>query len=129
MATPLDTVQRFMAAFVSGWQTGDAGRVAAFFAVDAVYHNGPIEPVRGRDAIEDTLAGFMALGGRVDVDMPYVLANESIVMTERIDHFVRPEGTVSLSVMGIFEVHDGQITAWRDYFDLHQFTSAMTGEA
>lgn len=129
MAPPLETVQSFMAAFISGWATGDAATVAAFFAEDAVYHNGPLEPVRGRDAIEATLAGFMALGGRVDVDMPYILANESIVMTERIDHFMRPEGTVSLAVMGIFEVKGDQITAWRDYFDLHQFTSAVTGDA
>ena len=34
--------------------------------------------------------------------------------------------TVSLPVMGTFEVHDGKITAWRDYFDLDQF---LTGGA
>jgi limonene-1,2-epoxide hydrolase len=28
-----------------------------------------------------------------------------------------------LIVMGTFEVSDGKITAWRDYFDLNQFTS------
>lgn len=128
MPTPLETVQRFVAAFISGWEAGDAATVARFFAEDADYHNGPIEPVRGRRAIEATLAEYMALGGRVAVDMPRVLANESIVMTELVDHFMRPEGTVSLPVMGIFEVHEGLITAWRDYFDLHQFMSAMTGE-
>ena len=28
--------------------------------------------------------------------------------------------------MGFFEVHDGKITAWRDYFDMGQFTSQMS---
>jgi len=27
--------------------------------------------------------------------------------------------------MGTFEVSDGKIRAWRDYFDLNQFTSRM----
>ena len=28
-------------------------------------------------------------------------------------------------VMGTFEVSDGQISAWRDYFDVNQFASRM----
>jgi len=27
--------------------------------------------------------------------------------------------------MGIFEIRDGKIKAWRDYFDMQQFTSRM----
>lgn len=129
VATPWETVQSFMAGFIAAWEKGDASALGAFFAEDAVYHNGPMEPVKGREAIESTLAGFMAMGGRVDVDIPHVLADESIVMTERIDHFIRPEGTVSLPVMGIFEVCEARIIAWRDYFDLNQFTSVVTGWA
>jgi limonene-1,2-epoxide hydrolase len=33
--------------------------------------------------------------------------------------------TFSLPVMGIFEVHAGKITAWRDYFDMAQFTALL----
>jgi limonene-1,2-epoxide hydrolase len=32
---------------------------------------------------------------------------------------------VELPVMGIFEVHDGKITAWRDYFDMATWMKAM----
>ncbi len=46
-------------------------------------------------------------------------------MTERIDHFSKGGQTVSLPVMGIFDVQDGVFAAWRDYFDLSQFTSAV----
>ena len=35
-----------------------------------------------------------------------------------------PDRTVSLPVMGVFELADGKITAWRDYFDMAQFTGA-----
>ena len=30
-----------------------------------------------------------------------------------------------LQVMGIFEVRHAKIDAWRDYFDMNQFTSRM----
>ena len=52
-----------------------------------------------------------------------------MVMTERVDHFIRPEQTISLPLMGITEVHDGVITSWRDYFDPAQLRSQMAGEA
>ena len=29
--------------------------------------------------------------------------------------------------MGTFELADGKITAWRDYFDMAQFQNQMTG--
>ena len=118
-------MQRFIDAFVAAWPVNDAETVASFFAEDAVYQNGPLEPVHGRDAIRDTVAAFMEMGGQAGVDIVHMLANGQLVMTERIDHFITPERTLSLPMMGIFEVHNGLITAWRDYFDLNQFTSQM----
>jgi limonene-1,2-epoxide hydrolase len=123
MATSTEVVQRFVEAFVSAWPAADAARVAALFTEDASYHNGPLEPVHGRRAIETTLAEFMAMGGEVAVDMVHLLAGEHVVMTERIDHFVIGGKTFSLPVMGVFEIDNGQIRAWRDYFDLAQSTS------
>ena len=48
------------------------------------------------------------------------------MLTERVDHFVSPERTVSLPVMGTFELEGGLIKAWRDYFDLNQFMTQLT---
>jgi hypothetical protein len=40
------------------------------------------------------------------------------------------QGTaVSLPMMGVIEVHEGVITAWRDYFDLSQFTLQIEKKA
>ena len=128
MPTPTQIVREFVDTFVAAWPTGDAARVASLFSIDASYHNGPLEPVRGRSAIEATLAEFMAMGGEVTVDMLNLLADERLVMTERVDHFVIGGSTYSLPVMGIFEVErDGRIAAWRDYFDLGQFSSQLGG--
>jgi limonene-1,2-epoxide hydrolase len=50
-----------------------------------------------------------------------------VVMNERTDRFKMGDKWVEAKVMGVFELKDGKITAWRDYFDLGQFTSAMSG--
>jgi limonene-1,2-epoxide hydrolase len=47
------------------------------------------------------------------------------VMTERVDVFKLPHKTFELPVMGTFEIRDGKIKAWRDYFDTNQFSSRM----
>ncbi|HVV77207.1 MAG TPA: limonene-1,2-epoxide hydrolase family protein [Mycobacteriales bacterium] len=125
MATPLQVVENFVVAFVDAWPKADSASVGAFFAEDALYCNGPLEPVRGRAAITGALAAFMAMGGQVTVDMRTVLANDQLVMTERVDHFVLDDKTFALPVMGVFEVEDGKIVAWRDYFDLGQFTTLL----
>ena len=46
-------------------------------------------------------------------------------MTERVDIFTRAGRTFDLQVMGAFEVNDGKINAWRDYYDPSQFKSQM----
>jgi limonene-1,2-epoxide hydrolase len=130
MPASIETVQDFIAAFIKAWPTADPAPLGSFFDEDAVYHNIPLEPVIGRSAIVATIAQFMSMGGQVDVDIIHIVAEDPIVMTERVDHFTRDDGTtISLPVMGVIEVHGGLIAAWRDYFDLSQFTSQTLGEA
>lgn len=120
VATPRETVRDFITVFVSSWAKKDAAQVTSFFSDDAVYHNMPMDPVVGRQAIEATLAAFMMMGGHVRVDISHIVAEGPVVMVERVDHFVGSERTIALPVVGVFEVHDGKITAWRDYFDSAQ---------
>ncbi|HEY6425987.1 MAG TPA: limonene-1,2-epoxide hydrolase family protein [Acidimicrobiales bacterium] len=123
MPSPTEIVERFIEAFIEAWPEANVAMISSFFAEDSVYHNIPMAPVQGREAIEATFAEFMAMGGRVGVDLLHMLSDGPIVMTERVDHFVGPDRTISLPIMGICEVHDGVITAWRDYFDLNQLTA------
>lgn len=120
MDKPAEVVEAFIDAFIEAWPRGDAACLAAFFAPEAVYHNVPLEPAIGRNAIEDTFARFMAMGGTVGVELRHLLSDDRIVMTERVDQFVSDDRTIALPMMGICEVQDGLIVAWRDYFDLNQ---------
>ena len=55
-----------------------------------------------------------------------IAENGNKVLTERLDEFDLPGGKhVSVPVMGTFEIRDGRIAAWRDYFDLATFTKQM----
>jgi limonene-1,2-epoxide hydrolase len=127
--TPADVVRRFIASFIAAWPTGDAASLGSFFAEDAVYHNVPMTPVHGRQAIVDTFAEFMGMGGQVAVDVTHMVCEGPIVMTERVDHFSRDGTTVSLPLMGVIEMHDGLITAWRDYFDMGQLAAQLNRSA
>ncbi|HUW01290.1 MAG TPA: limonene-1,2-epoxide hydrolase family protein [Acidimicrobiales bacterium] len=122
MTSPTDTVTQFCAA----WPALDIDALVGFFADDAVYHNIPVDPVVGREAIELTIAGFTTGVQTVEFEIVHLVADGPVVLTERIDRFTWPSGDVAeLPVMGTFEVHDGKITQWRDYFDMQQFMSQL----
>jgi limonene-1,2-epoxide hydrolase len=118
---PLDIVQRFC----DTWATGDLDAIMAFFADDAEYHNIPVDPVKGADAIRATIAGFTTGVESVVFEMRHIAAAGDVVLTERVDVFTFPNGRIALPVSGTFEVRDGRIVAWRDYFDMNQFMSQL----
>ncbi|HEV8574090.1 MAG TPA: limonene-1,2-epoxide hydrolase family protein, partial [Dehalococcoidia bacterium] len=49
------------------------------------------------------------------------------VLTERLDKFALGGKKIELPVMGVFELTDGKIAAWRDYFDMAAWTRQTTG--
>jgi len=118
----IDLVRRFCAA----WATLDIPKMMDFFSDDAVYHNMPIQPIQGKDAIKSVIEQVVAPFERTDWEITHIVASGDVVLTERIDRFIGPEKTVELPVMGIFEIREGKIAAWRDYFDLATWTGQMT---
>jgi limonene-1,2-epoxide hydrolase len=97
-----------------------------FFTADAVYHNIPIAPLTGRDAIAATLGQFIAPAARVEFEIVGLATQDSTVFTERVDRFEIGGKLVELPVMGAFEITpEGKIRAWRDYFDMQQFTNQL----
>jgi limonene-1,2-epoxide hydrolase len=104
----------------------DVEELLGFFAEDAVYHNIPIAPVSGHDAIGATLRGFLEPASHAEFEVLAIARVGSKVLTERVDRFTIDGKAIELPVMGTFEVDDrGKIRAWRDYFDLAQFTKQM----
>lgn len=93
-----------------------------WIADDCIYQNMPFPPVSGPAGVREVLGGFFQLTGPVRIETLRQVAVGNLVMNERLDHFAPPTGKAfGLPVAGAFEVRDGKIVAWRDYFCMRQF--------
>ena len=108
---------RMVREFLAAWERRDTAHIVDRFTEDGVYHSVPLTPIVGRAAIQEFVAGFAGKpSGRIEIH-PQV-ATETVVMNERNDHIFLNGKPVSLRIMGVFEIRDGHIAAWREYFDL-----------
>ena len=114
--------------FIAAWRRNDLGEILSFFSDDCVYHNMPIEPARGIEATRAMIKGFSSMAREVEWILHQIAETPAgVVLTERTDRFEIGGRWVELPVMGSFELRDGKITAWRDYFDLAQFQRQLPG--
>ncbi|MEX0783879.1 MAG: limonene-1,2-epoxide hydrolase family protein [Dehalococcoidia bacterium] len=125
MTTNNDTITAFVREFDAA--EPDADKLASYFTEDAVYHNIPMQPVNGREAIKAALGGMKAMMLSAGWEVIHQVADGDVVMNERIDRFTVQGRPVEVEVMGVFELRDGKIAAWRDYFDLAGFQKSMAG--
>ena len=92
MESPIDLVRRFCAAWSDNLATA---ALAAFFTDKAVYHNIPLEPVIGREAIAKNIDSFIRPGApgieSIQFRVINIAANGPVVMTERVDVFKLPK--------------------------------------
>ncbi|HKY17108.1 MAG TPA: limonene-1,2-epoxide hydrolase family protein [Microthrixaceae bacterium] len=108
-------------AFCEAVPRADLDEILGFMADDAVYHNIPMEPSVGHEAIRTFLEGFLGMASSLDFVIHRQLAVGNLVMNERTDTMTIGDKTISLPVAGAFEIANGKIAAWRDYFDMGQF--------
>src|SRR3974390_844215 len=120
---PADTVKQFVAA----WARGSVDELLAYFAPDGGYPNIPMEPWVGHEAIRRGIEAFFQFARNVDFEITNIAVTHSVVFTERVDRFDMEAGTVDMPVVGVFEIIDGKIAAWRDYFDMAMFTGQSKG--
>lgn len=113
--------------FCGLWATPDIDKIMEYFTEDAVYHNMPMDPATGRDAIREFIIGFLAAFDGIEFRVHRQLSQGDVVMNERTDVMrTKAGGEIPLPVTGVFEVRDGLIAAWRDYFDMATVTAAFT---
>ena len=105
-------------AFVEAFNQRDVDRIMTFFTDDAVYHNMPTEPAQGKAAVRKAIELYVPTAQTIDWEIVHSAQVGSTVLTERIDRFVIGGKPVVLPVMGAFDLRDGKIAAWRDYFDM-----------
>jgi len=120
--------ERLIRDFCAAWQRKNITELLGYFTPDAVYHNMPLEPLHGVDAIRTTLEMFVTPAERIEFEMLGIASAGDLVFTERVDRFTMMGKTVALPVAGVFHVRNGKIAAWRDYFDMQTWLK-QTGAA
>ena len=105
-------------------QAQDADAAGAVLDDNLVYQNVGFPTIHGRAR---AMKLFRAMEGRAgfEVKTHRIAVNGSSVLTERTDVLQFGPLRLQFWVCGVFEVHDGRITLWRDYFDMWNFTKAL----
>ena len=120
MANPAETVTAFFAECAKG-KAAMMGAIRSYFTCDTVWELVGSATTTGADQALAKVVSTQDSHG-MDHLVSEILAIAvvgSSVLTERIDNVRRADGTnlASCRCMGIFEVENGRITAWREYYD------------
>lgn len=111
--------------FCAAWGRRDIDELLTFFTEDAVYHNMPMDAVQGTEQIRNVLQMFVPMAREIEFIVHKITSDGDVVFTERTDRFVMGDKSLELPVAGVFEIDDGKIAAWRDYFDMNTFMSLL----
>jgi limonene-1,2-epoxide hydrolase len=120
MPTPIEIVTNFLAQ----WSKGRAAMHQSYrdyFTAETDWQNVGLTATKGIDKALALMEGFEANYGiqTIAVDMLNIAAVGNTVLTERIDRMLHADGTevMALRLMGVFEIAEGKIERWYDYFD------------
>ncbi|MCV7251278.1 nuclear transport factor 2 family protein [Mycolicibacterium fluoranthenivorans] len=112
-------------AFLNALRAPDLDAAAELLDENLVYQNVGFPTIHGRRraiklfrAMERPSLGF-------DVLIHRSAADGASVLNERTDVLIFGPVRLQFWVCGVFEVHDGRITLWRDYFDQFDFAKAI----
>jgi len=97
-----------------------------YFDDTTVWENVGVSTTVGREEAIKFAQAFPVNFHQMRVDDLVLSGAGNHVFAERLDHFCKRDGTIILTVraLGVFEVKDGKIARYRDYFDTAGFIAA-----
>lgn len=124
--TPDELVRQFINALVAR----DLDGAAAMVSEDFEYDNVPMGKAFGPQALTSTLAGFFGMCTNIDWQILRQTSSGDMtngtVLNERDDRVEIHGRWATLPVAGVFEIKNGNLTLWRDYFDKQTIIDVMT---
>jgi limonene-1,2-epoxide hydrolase len=122
---PEDIVNSFIAKI----EARDLDAALEHVSEDCYYDNVPIGDMNGKADMLKFLSGLLKGEGPVEFEVVRQTCSGNTVMNERLDRFNTASGrSIELPVMGVFEINEGLITFWRDYFDNGMFLRQLKDE-
>jgi limonene-1,2-epoxide hydrolase len=112
--------------FIAAWSNLDSDELTGYFTEDGIYYNMPAEPVQGRDNLKQFIGGFIGSWTKTTWDTLNIVGAGDVVIAERLDRTEVGEIKINLPCCGVFEMENGKIKVWRDYFDMATFTKPFS---
>ncbi|WP_026913011.1 limonene-1,2-epoxide hydrolase family protein [Patulibacter minatonensis] len=112
-------------AFLASLELLDIERALGYLADDVAYTNVSTPTVHGRENVRSVLKGFLRFATGFEAVNHRIAADGHVVLTERTDAIEIGRLRIQFWVVGRFEVRDGRITVWRDYFDWVNVTAGL----
>ena len=108
---------------LKAWERLDWQAAAAMFKPDGRFAMAMLDPVVGRESILAFLQSFSGNCTRMKIDILEIGIINGKVFAERVDRFDYGAHEIDLPCVGIFEIEDGLILEWREYFDRNSIVS------
>lgn len=122
-ASPAEVVRRFMKLM----EPMDYDNALKLIAPDCAYINPPpLGAVKGPAGVRAALEPFFGPMKENEFRVLREAVNGNVVVLERLDRHLLGDKWIELPVTGVYEVNNGLITYWRDYFDMATITSQMS---
>jgi limonene-1,2-epoxide hydrolase len=109
-----DVVNEFIARVVAM----DLDAACELVADDLEYDNVPMGKNHGPEGLKAFLGAIARSVAQVEFVVHRQAAQGDLVLNERTDRFLVGDRWIDLPVAGVFELRDGKIVLWRDYFDM-----------
>jgi limonene-1,2-epoxide hydrolase len=114
---------RAVETFLYALQDEDFDTADSLMADTIVWQNVGLPTLQGRQRIVKILRRGQGKVG-FEVKIHRIAVDGDSVLTERTDALVIGPLRLQFWVCGVFELHAGRITLWRDYFDMWDMTKA-----
>ncbi len=119
--TPLEVVLNFSNAM----EIMDYDTALQYASENVEYINSPNTVTHGHAGIREVLEPFFAPIEENEFVIKRQLQDGNKVMLERLDRHKAPKGWFELPVAGVYEVENGKIVYWREYFDMETIRNDM----
>jgi limonene-1,2-epoxide hydrolase len=110
---------------IDAWNQRNWQQVYDLFAEDGSLQSMMLPPTVGRAAIQQRI-GALAQGiESIELRVRHIGVIDGVVVVERVDEFVYRGKHGECPVVGVVEVENGHVKAWREYYDRAQLLEAM----
>jgi limonene-1,2-epoxide hydrolase len=115
--------EQIVTRFVAAWERADVDELLDYFAEDAVWHPIPMEHTVGKAALRERMSLWLDATAPRTSEITLQVSDGKTVMHERTDRYLpgSPATWLAPPLAAVFEIDNGLITAWREYFDMSPY--------